>query len=148
MRRVGILGAGIAGAVSLSLGALPAVAQIVGPPEISHVSASGVGNRHATFSATIESRGSNTTYEVLIRYSPCQGGAGECPQPIRQKRVGHGKVPEKLSARTVRGKLTMGTAGCTYEYWFVASNASGTVESEHQSVTSAGGSKLPRECKG
>jgi hypothetical protein len=131
-----------------AVSALSAVAQIVGPPEISNVSASGVSTRRATFSATIEPRGSRTAYEVWIRFSPCPGGAGECAQPPRQKRIGHGKVPQQMSARTVRAKLIMGTPGCTYEYWFVASNASGTVESEHESVTSESGSHPPQECRG
>jgi hypothetical protein len=151
VRRVVTLGAGVVASVVLALtalGALPAVAQITGPPEISNVSASEVSSQRATFSATIEPRGSKTTYEVWIRYSPCQGGAGECPQPPLQKRIGHGKVSQHMSSRSVRAKLIMGTPGCTYEYWFVASNASGTVESERQSVTSTGGSPRPRECRG
>jgi hypothetical protein len=148
MRKAGVLGAGVAATAVLALGALPALAEIVGPPEISSVSASNVGARHATVSATIEPRGSDTRYELLVRYSPCPGGAGECAQPARQERDGHGKVSHALSSTEVRAKLVMLTKGCTYEYWIVASNASGTVESERQSITTpSGGTRPPRECK-
>jgi hypothetical protein len=146
VRRVGTV-AGVVGVVALALGALPAAAQIIGPPEISNVSASNVGARHATVTATIEPRGSDTTYELMMRYSPCPAGAGECPQPPRVERDGHGKVAQKLATRTVRAKLVMLTKGCIYEYWIVASNASGTVESEHHSIATAGGSRPPAECK-
>jgi hypothetical protein len=146
MRRVGTLGAGVVGAALLALGALPAAAQIIGPPEISNVAASNIGTRQASVMATIEARGSNTTYELLMRYSPCPAGAGECPQPPRQERFGHGKVSHRSGTRTVRANLKMLTKGCTYEYWFVASNASGTVESEHQSLTTPA-ARVLRECK-
>jgi hypothetical protein len=150
VRTVGALRAGVGGAALLALialGVLPAAAQIVGPPEISNVSASGVTGRRATLSATIEPRGAPTAYEVFVRYSPCPGGAGECAMPPRQERIGHGKISPTVNARTVRPKLVMLTAGCTYEYWFVASNSFGTVESERQSVTSVAGSRQPRACK-
>jgi hypothetical protein len=149
MRAVRTLGGGVVTTllVASSLSAPPAAAQVVGPPEISSVSSSGVSERRAALAATIEPRGSATLYEVFVRYSPCGGGAGECPTPPRQERIGHGRVSPKLNARTVRAKLVMMTPGCTYAYWFVASNASGSVESEHQSVTALGGGHGPRTCK-
>jgi hypothetical protein len=149
MPRVRTLGLGVVAALLLSsaLGALPVAAQIVGPPEISNVSASGVTSRRATLTATIEPRAAATTYSVFVRYSPCPGGSGECPTPPQQERIGHGNVSPKLNARTVRAKLVMLTAGCTYEYWFVASNSFGTVESERESITAVGGSHAPRTCK-
>jgi hypothetical protein len=141
--------AGVIATVALAsaLCALPAAAQIVGPPEISNVSASGVSERRATLTATVEPRGSQTLYEVFVRYSPCPGGSGECPTAPRQERIARGKISPKLNARSVHAKLVMLTAGCTYEYWFVASNASGAAQSERHSLTAVGGGHAPRTCK-
>lgn len=128
------------------VGAGTAAAQIIGPPEISNVSSSGVTETQATVNATIEPRGHGTVYEVLLTYSPCQGGAGECAQPPVRELVGHGKLPARKTSRTVSTKVRMLTPGCDYSYWLVASNSAGTVESEKRLFTASGGKSGPTEC--
>lgn len=150
MRGARVLGASVGGAllaVAFAFGVSLASAQVIGPPEITNVSASGVSEHHATVSATIAANGHPTTYQVWVSYAPCQGGAGECPTPVQKEQIARGKLSAKMGTRDARSKVQMLTPSCTYAYWFVATNSSGTVESEHESFTATGGDSGPKACK-
>ena len=109
-------------------------------PQIESVAASNITENSVTLEAVILAK-AGTKYEIWLSYAPCQGGAGECPKPIRKKKIGHGKLPASNTAQTVSQNVVL-TPGCTYTYWFVA----GTVESVHESFTAAGGTAGPKKC--
>lgn len=111
-------------------------------PRIESVSASKIGEHSVTLEAVIAPE-IPAKYEAWISYAPCQGGAGECPKPVQTETVGHGTV---FGSRTVHQKVRMLTPGCTYVYWFVATNYEGKAESAHESFTAAGGTSGPKEC--
>lgn len=113
-------------------------------PGIRSVSASHVGERTVTLVAVVETP-IRTEYEVWISYARCQGGAGECPKPVQTEAVGHGTASGSR-ARTVRQRVRNLTPGCTYVYWFLASNKEGEAESSHESFTAAGGTPGPKAC--
>ena len=114
-------------------------------PVISGVSAKAM-NTTAGLMASINPGEQLTSYEVWLSYAPCQGGAGECSKPVQKEVVASGTIPFKKERR-VKAKVKMLTPGCTYGYWFVASNGRGTVESEPEFFTARGGDpNTPKEC--
>lgn len=113
-------------------------------PTITAVSATATAKK-ARLSATINPGDQQTAYEIWISYAPCQGGAGECPKPIQKEEVAGGSIPYKRP-RDVKAIIGL-TPGCTYGYWFVASNERGTVETEHEYFVAAGGEpRSPKAC--
>lgn len=145
-----ILGAfGSAGAVVASANSVPCSEDPRDcglAPTVSNVSVTANRAARATLSSSINPGEQTTTYEVWISYAPCQGGAGECPKPIQKEEVASGSVPYKRT-RSVRAKVGMLTPGCTYGYWFVASNGRGTVQSQTEYFVAAGGEpRGPKEC--
>jgi len=132
--------------LAVALGAAPASARIIGPPEITEVSATIIPENGATLHATIAPHGHVTTYHVWLSYSPCQGGAGECPKPIKKEEIASGKIAAGRASKTVQVNVRNVTPNCTYGYWFVAGNSSGTVESEHQGFTAVGEGGTLGEC--
>ena len=116
------------------------------PPAITNTSVSANHSTHAKLGASINPGDQQTTYEVWISYAPCQGGAGECSKPVQEEELATATLPYKKT-RNVKTTVHMLTPGCTYGYWFVATNGRGTVESEHQNFVAAGGEPNgPKEC--
>src|SRR5580693_4898212 len=74
--------------------ALDAAAASASAPKIESVSASKVGERKATFTASVLAGGLPTRYEVFLEYAQCQGGAGECPRPPKKEVLGSGNVKD------------------------------------------------------
>lgn len=150
MSRVGSVGRGLVGglvACAALLVAGAAGAQVIGAPEISEVATSSIGEHQATVSATIAPHGQNTTYEVWVSYSPCPRGEGECGKPRVQEKVATRKVSSKDASQHVERKIGMLTPGCYYDYWFVASNGYGKVESEPVGFLAQEGHRSPAECR-
>jgi len=115
-------------------------------PTISDLAVNANRPTHVELSASIDAGDQKTAYEVWISYAPCQGGAGECPKPIQKELIASGSISYKKT-RTVIGKVGMLTVGCTYGYWFVATNGRGTLESEHEYfVVGGAGTHEPKEC--
>ena len=116
-------------------------------PTIGSVSASKVGERDATLTATINPDSLRTQYELWIEHAPCQGGAGECPKPVQKEKIGSGRLSASNRNKKVSEKVRDLSSGhCLYVYWFVASNGSGTAESAHENFTTKGGKEGPKEC--
>lgn len=146
--RVRWLGGGLLGLLLATLlGVGLASAKIIGPPEITNVSATIVPENGANLFATIAPHGHATTYQVWLSYSPCKGGAGECAKPRKKEEIAKGKIARSASSKNVTTSVKNVTPGCTYAYWFVAKNSSGTVESELQNFTAVGEGGAREECQ-
>ncbi len=160
MRRLSLLGvllATAAGAAALSAGVVSArsATRPAGcvedpvdcglPPEITGVSATRLRATSVRLRASIESGSQTSTWELFIRYAPCQGGAGECPKPVQTEKVASGAIAGSTRAKRVAEKVTMLTPSCGYEYWFVAHNERGAAESEHEVLRRETGG--PKECR-
>jgi hypothetical protein len=109
-----------------------------GVPMLEGLSASEITERTAKLGALINPDGSRTTYQLWVEYAPCQGGAGECPNPPVIEKVGKGKIAPGDQGVAVSRNLKMLTPGCHYTYWFVATNSFGTAQSSREQVKSAG----------
>jgi hypothetical protein len=130
-------------ALVVVVAALDAGVASASAPKIESVSASKVGERKATLTASILAGGLPTRYEVFVEYARCQGGAGECANPPKKEEVASGKVKE---GHKLKQKVNRLTPSCSYVFWFVASNADGRAESAHDSFTARGGTSGPKEC--
>lgn len=105
-------------------------------PRITNASATPIGGYReyeSTLSATIDPNGSQTTYEIWIRYERhlCEGKVPSCTkhtsEPIDSASLAAGDGAELVG-------YTGNTRDCAYEYWFVASNSAGTVHSPHKNA--------------
>ncbi len=108
------------------------------PTFVDSESVSDVSATSATLEAEINPLGTPTTYE--FRYGPSAACGGECVVPVPAGSVGAG-----MSDVTVTEHVQSLTAGSTYHYRVIASNALGTVEGEPRSFTTqtGGGVVLP-----
>jgi hypothetical protein len=148
MTRAGWLQGGAALVLGVvALGAVGASATpckgCTGPPMIENVKAGRPSDHSALLSAAITPEGLTTRWEAWVEYGVCQGGAGECPKPPKKQKLASGKIVAEQLVKVTLSKLT---PGCSYSYWFAATNADGTVTSEPQTVTAKGGTPGPKEC--
>jgi hypothetical protein len=114
-------------------------------PSIEGLGASQIGEAKATIAASISADGAKTKYQVWVAYAPCQGGAGECAKPFQEEELVRGSVMAR-DTREIERALSGLTGGCSYSFWFVASNSQGTVESEHASFETPGPAG-PKACR-
>ncbi len=115
----------------------------IGPPVIENVKAGRPGEHSALLSAAITPEGLPTRWEARVEFGVCQGGAGECAKPPKKQKLAGGKIVTEQLVKVTLGKLT---PGCSYSYWFTATNSDGTVTSEPETLTAKGGSPGPKEC--
>jgi hypothetical protein len=116
--------------VALAAAALPAAALAGGSPTIESLSASQITQSDATLEAQINPGGLETTYELWME-DPC-GPAMECvrvPQLLTGS-MAAGTTGESLSINVQSSGEHLNIEPETaYEYWVIAKNSAGTVES-------------------
>jgi len=102
-----------------------------GGPVIESESATGITEHDATLEAAINPEGLETEYEIWLVYHTCQGPGLQC-QEISEERLGHGQLAAGDEAQTVSADLTRLQPGYSYNYWVVATNSGGKIESPHE----------------
>lgn len=103
-----------------------------GAPLLSALSATGITEKSATLSATLEPGRSAAKYELWVEYQAC-GPHEECVS-FRQASLGTGHV-SKNELVSVTASFS---GGCAYAYWFVATNSAGRTSSRHERFETPG----------
>lgn len=106
---------------------IPAGTPLAGAP-----SASGIAERSATLSATVEPVRSSAKWELWVEYQAC-GPYEECIS-YEQRRLKTGHV----SKRELVSDTAKLSPGCEYSFWFVLANSAGRTGTRHESFETPG----------